>query len=202
MIKLIKISNIHYIVVDDSEIKGGDWVLTKENTIHQVDYVDGYIKINNWSKITHSTQPFGFLQEDGLSTANLKLNWGSAKQLLLSEVEEVIGTYNPNNFDYFKDRLPYYGRKENETHDFYLIRKGELNGFEIGFNTHKELTKDKVFTIKDMKKAIDMSLERRYIKYSGNQTEPAYTVDQIIQFLLPETEWDIEFDEEGKIKLL
>jgi hypothetical protein len=79
--ELIKIDTYHFVVVDDSEIREGDWVLTKENTIHQVDYVDAYTKINEWKKITHSTQPL-----------NTKFNdWFDAQIITLQEVKELIG---------------------------------------------------------------------------------------------------------------
>jgi hypothetical protein len=54
MKKMIKLSDTHYIVVDDSEIKEGDWCVYKTGEIIQY-----LVKLNtdNLRKITHSTQP-------------------------------------------------------------------------------------------------------------------------------------------------
>jgi hypothetical protein len=76
MNKLIKISETHYIIVDDS-VKPGDYTLT---------YPGLYDK-----KITHSTQP--------LESNNLyrKLDFINIKPLSLSEVEEVIKDNHSEN---------------------------------------------------------------------------------------------------------
>lgn len=54
MNKLIKISNNHYIVVDDGEIKEGDYKYHHALGIRKA-LVDG--NYTNTFKITHSTQP-------------------------------------------------------------------------------------------------------------------------------------------------
>ena len=78
--KLVKLADDHYIIVDDSEIKEGDWVVTKENTVHQVDYVDAYTKINDWKKITHST--FSSVIDLYKPNTPLILNLSEVKNLL------------------------------------------------------------------------------------------------------------------------
>lgn len=79
--KLIKLSNTHYIIVDDSEIKVG-YVFNSKGISQREEmsgYSDDYIN-RYWQKITHST-PIG-----GLS-AMLK---AGVKELSLSKVEEAI----------------------------------------------------------------------------------------------------------------
>jgi len=61
------------------------------------------------------------------------------------------GYVDVENFKYFKDRLPFYSRKENESHDAYLIRISERSGFEIGFKKSQKLYSNKQFTLEDMK---------------------------------------------------
>ena len=68
-------------------------------------------------------------------------------------------------------------------------------GYIDGFNTHKNLIKDKLFTIEDMKKAIEMS--RQYPKDVAG-----FSNNEILKSLLPKTEWEVEFDEQGKLKLI
>lgn len=68
MVKVIKISEIHYIIVDDSEIKEGDWfyneptnyvgqALRKEGKFWVCNNIEGFHLLSAAKKITHSTQP-------------------------------------------------------------------------------------------------------------------------------------------------
>ena len=105
MQKMIKLSDTHYILVDDeSDIKVGDIVVEKLLTggyelfeIHTLNDIDK----STQKKVTHSTQPLGkplfftnaFESELSLSVNGLNdtviENWG-CKKLSLSEVEEAI----------------------------------------------------------------------------------------------------------------
>ena len=116
--KLIKLSDTHYIVVDDSEIKEGDWVYYLHNSglhgpsIHKVikpNYSDykpysihfttGFGVQEDCKKITHST-PIG-----GLSAMLI----AGVRELSLSEVEEVIYGYNVEKMaeDYINSEKSY-----------------------------------------------------------------------------------------------
>lgn len=61
MNKLIKLTKDHYVIVDDSEIKEGDWYyweITKTIQIAKLDSLNRLPKNSDGSKkITHSTQP-------------------------------------------------------------------------------------------------------------------------------------------------
>ena len=79
-------------------------------------------------------------------------------------------------------------------------------GYEEGFNKAMELNKDKVFTIEDMKKAIDKakqgSVKETHNGY-GRPTEPIFVLDdlsydEIIQSLQP-TEIEVEIETETKV---
>ena len=62
MQKLIKLNDQHYIIVDDSEIKVGDWYLTFMNNKiigEPRKCSDDSYNFSNCKKITHSTQPLG-----------------------------------------------------------------------------------------------------------------------------------------------
>jgi len=74
--KLIKINTDHYIIVDDSEIKEGDWTYHHVKGIYEA-RVDG--AYTNQKKITHSTIPKGMMLIEGI------------KRLSLQEVKELIG---------------------------------------------------------------------------------------------------------------
>jgi len=174
MKKLIKLSTTHYIVVDDSEIKKGDLLRWSKdlNVGQQVDSIDR--DWSEWKKITHSTEPelldSGWMQ--------------SVLPLLLSEVEEAINGYdlialsmNATSKNKFA-----HGRHEEVVAQIYYRR---------GFKAHKELVKDKLFTVEDMFDAVNMVIN-----------EPDMSGDDIIKSLLPKTEWEVEFDQCGKIIIL
>jgi len=79
--KLIKINTDHYVVVDDSEIKKGDWTYHHVKGIYKAVTDDAY---TNQKKITHSTQPLEYTNED-------HLHWDKIKHISLQEVKELIG---------------------------------------------------------------------------------------------------------------
>lgn len=166
--KLIKLSETHYIIVDDSEIKVG-YVFNSKGISQREEmsgYSDDYIN-RYWQKITHST-PIG-----GLS-AMLE---AGVKELSLSEVEEAINGYSVEEM---ADELI----SSSDNVDVKLVKEV----WKAGFNTHKELVKDKLFTIEDVLVAANLAK-------NFNKTD-----NEIIQLLTPKTEWDIEFVD-GKIKL-
>ena len=124
-------------------------------------------------KITHSTQP---LYD--------KPHYAEYGMLSLSEVEEAIYGYSVekiiDNTD-TPDGLDQYSYDK---------------GIEFGFNAHKELVKDKLFTKEDMKKAlIHMALlSARHGKDCLDK------IDEVIQSFIP-TEWECTIDEQGKLLL-
>lgn len=186
MKKLIKISDRHYIAVDDSEIKEGDWIYyTKAKGYCKTTVSGNGLKQENIPamKITHSTQPLECNKIQSENANIQKVSWGNIKPLSLSEVEEVINGYSVEKMA--ESKYPYK-----------LSSNARKKGFIEGFKTHQELAKDKLFTIEDMRKAYDEGL----LKYC-TKNENGFSWEEFIQSLLPKTEWDIEFDEQGKIKL-
>lgn len=178
--KLIKLSETHYIIVDDSEIKKGDLCYDKEadpshiNIKHIVkclrtasdSYWNKYCK-----KITHSTQRLegtGFLS---LSEVEQLVNGYS--------VEKMAENYVVNDFDEYA----YYG-------------------FIDGFYAHQELVKNKnkeLYTfIKDCATNWDCDSD----SHRCNTICRTCEAEKIIESLLPKIEWEITFDEQSKIKLI
>jgi hypothetical protein len=207
--KLIKISETHYIIVDDSEIKEGDYCTTHLNIIDVGKIHNSYTIFNpqnkehlnmlkSCKKITHSTQ-----QLKGIV-------WNNIIPISLSEVEEAINGYS---VDYKLEDF------EHERKKVYL-ETGSLTaceildrGISLGFKAHQELMKDKLFTVENMRKAIQMAWEAdsidgivdlNVVLHYGNNNDlrTKWSEEEIIQSLLPKTEWDVEFDEQGKIKLI
>ena len=149
--KLIKINEEHYIIVDSSDIKEGDFMYD----------IDGDIGIaigkdkSQWEgnmKITHSTQP---IDGDEVGACFTKI-----KQLSLLEVEELL-----------------FG---------YIV----------------EISKDKLFTLEDMKKLFGRTIENApsgesHTRMISDKEYRHFVMDQLfnkmIEPLLPKTEWEVEY---------
>lgn len=82
--KLIKLSDTHYIISSDDNISEGDFCVYKTGEVIQY-----FVKLNtdNLKKITHSTQP---LEPSIYSTRHDNKGYLFIKPLTLSEVEEAI----------------------------------------------------------------------------------------------------------------
>lgn len=208
--KLIKLNETHYIIVDDSEIKEDDYgfdglhifkclkpFIANETTSGK-NIPCFYIQINGVSsstfhetsyikKITHSIQPLE------LSTSHIntgKYHFDKIKPLSLLEVEEAIYGYSMEKAAYnFCDNVV---RPKDETRSLFFA-------FCTGFSTHQELVKDKLFTVEDMENAYYNGWIDR-----GESDKLSYPKarNNFRQSLLPKTEWDVEFNEQGKIRLL
>ncbi len=201
MQKLIKISTTHYIIVNDSGIKEGDWCYNNVfNSILRIDekldnytYLSGDKKV--WFKITHSThclncKSYDFSSVGTYGNTSYTCNhcthkWGDRKPLSLSEVKEVISGYSVE-----KMALEYYPITEFEDEFDYRYRLGFIEGFKV----YQELVKDNLFTIDDIKKAMMYGMYS--IQYN---TEIAH--EQFIKSLLSPTEWNVDFVDD-KIKLV
>ena len=197
MQKIIKLTDTHYIVVDDSEIKEGNWVCNIQRPYakqcQDID-VDYYNRRNDvFKKITHSTQPLEpSIKSDRHDNPE---EFVLIKPLSLSEVEEAINGYS--TYELFKK---IDGSCEKGQYEHWL--------FEQGFNAYKELVKDKLFTVEDMRKVFEVGFnfgeEDEEVKNAFD--DKTYNKDimfnEAIQSLLPKTEWEVEFDENGKLKLV
>lgn len=107
--KLIKINEEHYIIVDDSNITQGDWHIKNDKLItcsHAIDETS--------RKITHSTLPLeGFLQETDITTTNLKPLYDKVKPLPIQLVKDLLGEksytlqdiYDAFNAGVYQDRF-------------------------------------------------------------------------------------------------
>jgi hypothetical protein len=189
---LIKLSEQHYVVVSDSEIKDvhpykGRFHLEKGRTINQ--FPDYLTDLSECKIITHSTQP--------LESNNLyrKFDFINIKPLSLSEVEKAIYGYN---FEKMANEK-YHRTPEEYNEDKNLL----CGGYSDGFVAAMELVKDKFILDKDKLKWLLFQVYKNSIRNprEGKQSFKEISTE-LIQSLLPPTQWDIEIDEQGKIKLL
>lgn len=179
---LIKITDDHYVVVDDSEIKEGDYYFSKisDNVFRRSNgghWIENYDK-KMYQKITHSTQP----------------NKGMENVTFISprEVKELIG-----DVDVYK--------KAREEHEQVLKRGGSeyaagyYEGLIDGYNQSLEDNKEKKYIEDDLRKAYMYG--DNYHKHTVGNAQK-YTFESLIQSLQPKTEWEVTFDKQGKLKLI
>ena len=171
---LKKLSQSHFIIYDNSDIKEGDWFLPvggigwKVNIPRRADENGGYNN-SHCKKITHSTQP----------------NKGMENVTFISpmEVEELIDGYSVEKMAKY-----HYGNNRG-TREF-------EDGFMLGFKiAHKELVKDKLFTVEDMKEAFDAGAIWEGGE-AGESKEESF--NRQLKDTFPKTEWNVAFDENGK----
>ena len=162
MSKLLKLSDTHYIIVDDSEIKKEGVICysfyTKEVTMF------GLPHTILCKRITHS---FGKRIRE-------------VDNRHISEVEELINGYSVEKM------------AEENGNNYAHSYNPDI--FIEGFKAHQELAKDKLFTIEDMRNAYRWGT-------TINQGIKGH-FEEFIQPLLPKTEWEVEFDEQGKLIVL
>lgn len=209
--KLIKISEEHYIVVDDSEIKEGhiaidlcedmgtkhEWFVVNKATLK---YANQESK-----KITHSTQPLEIIKIDTMYEGE---GWSKIIPLTLAEVEELIFGFSVEKMatELCLDAFP---KHDNNSFDEAMSLCKDF--YIEGFKAHQSLTKDKLFTAKDMINAYSEGTNagacyESLVDYDSHDSEEAEEhsereFNDFKQSLLPKTEWDVTFDEDGKLKL-
>lgn len=126
MNKMIKLSEEHYIIVDDSEIKEGDWSYFPFNKEISIASEEKGIHPDS-KRITHSTQPLNKDFND----------WFDVQIITLSEIQELIYGYSVEKMAEKWLSLNYGD---------VLCGYAMMDGYMEGFKAHKELVKDKLFT--------------------------------------------------------
>jgi hypothetical protein len=205
--KLLKLSGTRYVVADDSEIKeeckvtDGASVFTVKLLCFDYpriwDEDENLIKLHKsrLKVITHSTQPleqgYGCEILDGKMLRNVGKEpcYHLIKPISLSEVEEAVNGYSV----------------EKMAEQFVLNKckassqaAGVMIGYIEGFKAHQELVKDKLFTVDDIKEAWELGAAYGDVSLKEAKQEQK----RYIQSIRPKTEWDVEFDEQGKIKMI
>jgi hypothetical protein len=176
-LKLIEIKkDIHYIIVDDSE------KATNGHCALDGDFITKKLIDSAWTtdrKITHSTQPL----EPSIKSDKHDNPKGFVliKPLSLLEVEELIYGHSVE--------------KMAEDAVGHLLNDEERKmGYIEGFNAHKELVKD-MFSLKEIEAALK-ELSKPQYKFDTK------TTFKDLLYMQRKTEWDVEFDENNKLKLL
>jgi hypothetical protein len=176
---LKKLAEDFYIIVDNSEITStGYYYDYTHNKIMEGVYLDS--SDGNCKNITHATQLLNTSFND----------WFDVTLIPLSEVEEAIYGYSVE--------------KMANTQWGNVHRTGVL-GYIEGFKAHRKLIKDKLLSTHLYFNNNHLEwVYNRMIEIHGENPNYDYMIKfkEIIQSLLPKTEWDVEFDENGKLKLI
>jgi len=180
---LIKLSEDHYVLTDDSDISIGNIVAEKLLTgkyelftIHTLNDIDNLTQ----KKVTHSTE---LINES--TQPNTEFYWNTVNKLSLSEVKEVLGIV-----DVRKKAWKYNPVKKL---DAAFIRAAYI----CGYNETLEDNKEQKYTEKDLRAVFMhgflLGVDRGdYSLDMENRALSTYTQ--------PPTEWQVEFVD-GKLKL-
>jgi len=188
-----KLSEEHYIIVDDSEIKIGDIVAEKLLTgdyelftIHTLNDIDK----STQKKITYSTQP-----------ESLGMGWmQSIQPLFLSEVKELLGVVDVEKKakEYYQKNLlsPYHGD---------TTKQDYIDIAVFFYNQALEDNKEKKYTEEDLRKIFIHGKQLGLtiagsIRNGGDKPNQDMWFNESIESLQPKTEWEVEFVD-GKLKL-
>ena len=199
--KLIKISDEHFVVVDDSEIKAyRTYNETECHVLHipskSILACNGFGEMNGsktiifaeplygrevlfkeCKKITHSTEPL----ETGVSIDFETIRcFNQIKPIYLLDIEESIHGYNLD-----KMAVKVFGP--------FGLGLERATIWKAGFKACRELYKDKLFTIDDMDQAYICGLN------DAGQPGMRKMREDYIKSIQPKTEWDVEFDEQGRM---
>jgi hypothetical protein len=92
--KIIQINKDHYVIVDNSEIKEGDWIIDIKDPLSPRQIKTKHLLedlFDSEKKITHSTKPL----EDGTTIHGIEhKRWVHIKYIGLSEVKELFSEIN------------------------------------------------------------------------------------------------------------
>lgn len=174
--KLIKVQPDYFVVVDNSEIKVGDWYYSSKNVVakmteEMLDYYTLRNLLDTIIKITHSTKEL-----DGVKT------------LLLPEVKETIG-----EVDVEKLAKEYIGDKISDP--FEWVKSLLIAGYIDGYNQCLQDNKDKIYTESTIRSVVVAS--RAYGQSYTNKD----VVEIMLKHIRPRTQWDVKFVD-GELRLI
>jgi hypothetical protein len=176
--KLIKIKEDHYVVVNETTQPVNGWYY--DTFINKIRSTNGaeYGISKNCLQITHSTQPLEqFIDNEGIK----RIGWTSIQPIELLEVKELIGEVEVE-----KKVKEYY--EKNTT-------LNNPSSFKAGYNQALKDNKEKKYTDEDIDNAISWAINR------GRDGKVTITdIDNFIQSLQPKTEWEVEIID-SKLKL-
>ncbi len=174
--KLIKVQPDNFVVVDNSEVKVGDWYYSSKNVVARMtEEMMGYYTLRNLldtiNKITHSTKEL-----DGVKT------------LLLSEVKETIGEVDVEKLveEYIGDKI---------SDPFEWVKSLLIAGYIDGYNQCLQDNKDKIYTDSDIRRVVLLS------RAFSDSLTGQQIFEEVMLHIRPKTQWDVQFVD-GELRLI
>lgn len=212
MNKLIKLSDTHYIIVDDSEIKEGDWYFDITTSQPQKKYSDLKSKDKlDRLKITHSTKPLEGNREYAVYQHNHhEPHFNKIKPLKLEEIHELLGIVNIEvkalkQLSKTNELFIQSSRPDLQSNLDY--ENGYLDGAVFGYNKALQDNSEKKYTEEDIEHAI-FTLWRyfvndpRQINLWVKEDYKEFYLNYIKTYLQPKTEWEVKILDNSKIELI
>lgn len=180
--KLIKLTDKHYVIVDETYIKDvrpykGKYHLEKGYIINK--FPTYLTDLSECKIITHSTEPL-----------NKEFNdWLDVRVITLQEVNELLGIVDvrKKTYEWF-DKAKYSSA---------FI--ADPSSYEAGYLQALEDNKDKKYTEEQLRKLINSVLE--FISHHEPEEFNDWFQNKLLK-LEPKTEWEVEFDKQNKLKLI
>lgn len=186
--KLIKLKEDHYIIVDDSEIKIGCIVAEKlVNGSYEMFTIHTLNDINSSCQnvITHSTQPLEVkITDEGIHLPD----WSKIKALSPRVVKELLGEVDVEKKA--KECIGWYDKNDDR----------DIDTFIKGYTQCLEDNKEKKYTLEDLEAAACFGMILEKLKCDKYKLQNDEEWKGFIQSLHPKTEWEVEFID-GKLKL-
>lgn len=181
--KLIKVQPNQFVVVDNSEVKVGDWYYSSKGVVakmteEMLDYYKFKNLLDSVSKITHSTK--------GL---------GGVKTLSLPEVKETIGEVDVEKLveEYVENYCNHNDLEYSVLSDAVKTILGI--SFIEGYNRCLQDNKEKIYTDSDIKRVVLLS--RAFSDSLTNQQ----IFEEVMLHIRPKTQWDVQFVD-GELRLI
>lgn len=180
--KLLKLTDNHFIIVDESTAENAEYCchLVTKNIVQQ----ENNSYYNDWKKITHSSHPFKMY-------APLTINDMGLGYLPLHEVKELIG--ESISFEKGNSILENNWKHKNWLHT-------HVDACIIGYEEALKDTKVKQFTDEDVASII-FDLIRNTTEGTLRSWEKRHFLSIIQEKIKQPTEWQVEWDEKGNLKL-
>jgi hypothetical protein len=204
--ELIKINKDHYVIIDNLDIKEGDFFLNETTTIEVG--ISNYKSLSpKCKKITHSTKPLEdvivLVRPDGSDVSETIFD--KVKEISLSEVKKLIGDVNLEELEliYHQQLIErrevarnFRGQVAGNHPDMFTSREilSMMEGYSDGYTQALEdnKSKNKQYTEEDMRYMFECG--RNY----QNNAEVTFKVS--MDFIKHRIEWEVEFVD-GKLKL-
>lgn len=186
---LKRINTDHYVVVDDSKIKLGDWVCftnKSDVTYKQITQTEVNNSYHGVQKITHSSEP---IEEKDRTFMSVTFGWDKIQRLDLSYIKSLFGEVDVVELSKNETKGRVFA---NGVHEEVVAQMF----YRKGYNQCLEDNKDKKFTEEDIERAIKYGIGVGNLDLNANLAVSTF----MLSLTQPKDTWECEFID-GQLKL-